>query len=62
MDFVLQRGERVVPIEVKTSRVRGAAAALSRFSQTFGTQPGIVVGPGGVALEDFLSEPASVWC
>jgi hypothetical protein len=51
-----------VPIEVKTSRARGAAAALSRFSQTFGTQPGIVVGPGGVALEDFLSEPASVWC
>lgn len=62
VDFVLKRGSRVVPVEVKSTRTRGAAAALGRFSQTFGAQPGIVVGPGGVPLESFLEEPASAWC
>ena len=62
VDFILRKGTRVVPIEVKSSRPRGAANALERFSRMFGTQPGIVVGPGGVDLETFLRTPAVAWC
>ncbi len=62
VDFVLQHGARVVPVEVKSTRTRGAAAALGRFSQMFGAEPGLIVGPVGVPLEVFLVEPASAWC
>lgn len=62
VDFVLRQGDRVVPIEVKSARPRGAARALSRFSAAFGAQPGIVVGSGGVDLQTFLRSPASAWC
>lgn len=62
VDFVLRQGDRIVPIEVKSGRPRGAIAALSRFTRSFGAQPGIVVGPGGVDLQTFLQSPASAWC
>ena len=62
MDFVLQHGARVVPVEVKSTRTRGAAAALGRFSQMFGAEHGLIVGSGCVPLEVFLVEPASAWC
>jgi predicted AAA+ superfamily ATPase len=62
VDFILRKGTRVVPIEVKSNRPGGTANALERFSRMFGTQPGIVVGPGGVDLETFLRSPAVAWC
>jgi predicted AAA+ superfamily ATPase len=62
VDFILRKGSRVVPVEVKSSRPRGAANVLERFSRMFGAQPGIVVGPGGVDLETFLRSPAAAWC
>ena len=62
VDFVLRRGPRIVPLEVKSTRPRGAASALARFARGFGTEPGLVIGPGGVDLETFLSQPAEAWC
>lgn len=62
VDFVLRRGPRIVPLEVKSTRPRGAASALARFARSFGTEPGLVIGPGGVDLETFLSQPAEAWC
>jgi hypothetical protein len=62
VDFVLRRGDRLTPVEVKSGRLRGAAGALARFSRRFGAEPGLVVGPGGVSLETFLGAPASAWC
>ena len=61
VDFVLRRGREVMPIEVKSGRAKGAPVGLARFRQSFGGGPGLVVGTGGVPLEDFLSRPAGEW-
>ncbi len=60
VDFVVQRGPRVTAIEVKTSRT-GSLRALTRFQDEFPGARSLVVGPGGVALETFLSKPAAQW-
>ena len=54
------RGPRVTAIEVKTSRT-GSLRALTRFQDEFPGARSLVVGPGGVALETFLSKPAAQW-
>ena len=61
VDFVLRRGREVMPIEVKSGRAKGAPVGLARFRQSFGGGPGLVVGTGGVPLEDFLVRPAGDW-
>ncbi len=54
VDFVVQNGERHIAIEVKSGR-RTTNSGLSVFSQKFHPVRSLVVGSGGVPLEDFLS-------
>ena len=61
VDFVLVSGRRLVAMEVKSGRRRGRVAGLMAFLDRFpGARP-LVVGTGGVPLNDFLSEPAEYW-
>ena len=61
VDFVLQRGPHIIPIEVKsgpnTKPVRGMAEFVRRFSPS----RSLLVGEGGVPLDEFLTVPASHW-
>ena len=61
VDFVLQRGTRVIAVEVKsglnTKPVRGMAEFVRRFSSS----RSLLVGEGGVPLDEFLTVPASHW-
>ena len=61
VDFVLARGPRLTAIEVKTGRRRGAVSGMEEFTRLFKPARTEVVGTGGVALHEFLSEPASYW-
>ena len=61
VDFVLARGPRLTAIEVKTGRRRGAASGIEEFTRRFNPTRTEVVGTGGVAVHEFLSEPASHW-
>lgn len=61
VDFVLYLGERVLPIEVKSGRSKGALPGMEKFCRNFGTQTGLVVGSGGVALEVFFTTPPERW-
>ncbi|MDE0445712.1 MAG: ATP-binding protein [Spirochaetaceae bacterium] len=65
VDFVLQRGRKLVAIEVKSGpRRRGASRALDAFETKFGRSAPLrclLVGEGGVPLNEFLSAPASAW-
>ena len=61
VDFVLQRGPRVVAIEVKSGPRRGALTGLETFRERFGPRRLLLVGDGGVPLYEFLAAPAGQW-
>ncbi len=61
VDFVLRQGDRLLPIEVKSGRNKGALSGLSNFTKSLKTGPGLLVGTGGLALEKFLAEGAEKW-
>ena len=61
VDFLLARGPRLTAIEVKTGVPRGRLSGLKEFERRFRPTRSMVVGTGGVALHEFLSEPAGFW-
>lgn len=61
VDFVLRYGGKVLAVEVKSGRRKGALAGLKLFSSSFGTGPGLLVGTGGIALEEFLMAAPESW-
>ena len=61
VDFVLRAGRTIVAIEVKSGRRRDALSGLSAFADTFNPKRVLLVGSGGIAVEDFLSQPVTHW-
>lgn len=61
VDFVLRAGRRVIGIEVKSGRLRGARTGLSAFVDHFPAAQTIVVGENGTPLEEFLLRPVGEW-
>jgi predicted AAA+ superfamily ATPase len=61
VDFVVRAGRRVVCIEVKSGRSRGAIRDTAAFREKFHAQRTLLVGGEGIALDDFLSKPVSHW-
>jgi predicted AAA+ superfamily ATPase len=54
VDFVLRRGNTIVTIEVKTGRRLTALPGMDAFASRFKPLRSILVGPGGMPLEEFL--------
>jgi len=54
VDFVLRRGKALVAIEVKTGRRKTALPGMDAFVKRFKRIRSILVGPGGMPLEEFL--------
>ena len=61
VDFVLQRGPTLTAIEVKSGRQRSNISGLNEFAERFETTRTLLVGAGGVPLNEFLSQPAGHW-
>ena len=61
VDFVLQRGDRVVPVEVKSQQGAGALRGLEEFQKRFSPQKPLLVGPDGIPLNEFLTVPTAEW-
>lgn len=65
VDFVLHRGPRLVAIEVKSGDARrGATTALPgirEFERQYGPRRSLLVGAGGIPLDEFLAAPAGHW-
>ena len=53
VDFIIKNGGEVTAIEVKSGR-RGMNSGLPAFAEAFHPKRALVVGTGGVSLEDFL--------
>ena len=61
VDFVLQRGSRLIPVEVKSGAKTRSLQGMAAFEQRFGTRSSLFVGEGHIALNEFLTVPAHQW-
>ena len=61
VDFVLRGGPRVVGIEVKTGGTLRRTGGTRKFRAKNAVDHCLVVGGGGVPLDEFLSQPAEHW-
>jgi len=61
VDYVLRKGKRLLAIEVKSGRRMTSLAGLTTFVKRFKDVKTMVVGSGGIDLEQFLATPASEW-
>ena len=57
VDFVVKLNEKIIAIEVKSGKTFKAPAGLDVFSQNFLTHAKLLVGHGGIPLENFLKTP-----
>jgi hypothetical protein len=61
VDFVLQSGERVVSLEVKSGRARSDYSGMDAFEKNFQPFRKLLVGGQGIQLKEFLATPISIW-
>ena len=61
VDFILAKGRKLAAIEVKSSPNPVLSKGLDVFGQKYSLARKILVGNGGVALAEFLSQPAEYW-
>lgn len=61
VDFVVKRGGKLTAIEVKSGRTRNAKAALDAFANAHGKVKLLLVGGGGIPIEEFMAERPEKW-
>lgn len=61
VDFVLRRGRRIIAVEVKSGRRPKSLQGIEEFERRFAPRKSLVVGSGGIPLDEFLSVPADHW-
>jgi predicted AAA+ superfamily ATPase len=61
VDFVVQAGRRMTAIEVKSGRTPHAFAGTAAFVKAFDPGRTLLVGDGGIGLDEFLVQPVSHW-
>ena len=61
VDYVLQRGPRIIAIEVKSGRKRRPLQGMESFKERFSPQRSLLVGVDGIPLNEFLTVPTHFW-
>jgi predicted AAA+ superfamily ATPase len=61
VDFVLSRGNRIIAIEVKSSRKKTSLPGIQAFLKEFTVERNLLVGSHGMPLEDFFVIPVEEW-
>jgi len=61
VDFVLQRGENLVAIEVKSNLRKTSFPGVEAFSKEFRVKRKLLVGAQGIPLQEFLVTPPEKW-
>ncbi|MBX9743259.1 MAG: ATP-binding protein [Chthoniobacterales bacterium] len=61
VDFVLKKGKTIVGIEVKSGRSHSTTRALEIFRTRFKPLRNLLVGEGGIPIEQFLLTPVRKW-
>ncbi|MBW2154545.1 MAG: ATP-binding protein [Deltaproteobacteria bacterium] len=61
VDFVLQRGDNLVAIEVKSNLRKTNLPGIEAFSKEFRVKRKLLVGAQGIPLQEFLLTPPEEW-
>ena len=61
VDFVLKRGDALVAIEVKSGQRKRTLPGIEAFSKEFKVKRKLLVGSGGIPIEEFLKIPPDEW-
>ena len=61
VDFVLRRGPRIIALEVKGGTPTKPLRGMDAFRQRFDPDSSLLVGEGGIPLDEFLTVPAHQW-
>ncbi|GBE14552.1 hypothetical protein BMS3Abin14_00596 [bacterium BMS3Abin14] len=61
VDFVLSLGGKTTAIEVKSGQNKHGLPGMEAFSRKFAPDRQLLVGKGGIPLEEFLKKPAEYW-
>ncbi|MBM2812186.1 MAG: ATPase [Chloroflexi bacterium] len=61
VDFVVRAGRSLTAIEVKSGRVSDALPGIGTFAARFTPSRTLLVGAGGIEVDEFLSQPALHW-
>jgi len=61
VDFVFRTGREVTAIEVKTARASDSLAGIDAFAQAWKPKRRLLVGAGGIDVEEFLAESVDHW-
>ncbi len=61
VDFVVKAGRALTAIEVKSGRPAEALPGISAFAEAFKPRRNLLVGAGGISVEEFLMRPVAHW-
>lgn len=61
VDFVVRRGRTLTAIEVKSGAPRETSAGVAAFAERFPPNRQLLIGHGGIAVDEFLSKPVEHW-
>ena len=61
VDFVLRSGRSIVAIEIKSGRAKESLAGMEALTKEVRLKRKLLVGGGGISVEEFLLKPAEYW-
>ncbi|MBU2506062.1 MAG: ATP-binding protein [Bacteroidetes bacterium] len=61
VDYILQIGSKNIAIEVKSGKARDSLRGFDSFNRKYNPYKKLLVGEGGIEIEDFLLTPISEW-
>lgn len=61
VDFVIRSGRTLTAVEVKSGRSPDTRVGLAAFADSFKPQRQLLVGRGGIPIEEFLAQPVAHW-
>jgi len=61
VDFVLESGNNLVAIEVKSGKKRNTLEGMEEFCRTFKVKRQLLVGQQGIEIGEFLASPIEKW-
>ena len=61
VDFVVQAGNMLTAIEVKSGRAKDSLPGMAAFGKAFPSARKLLVGGNGIPIEEFLSKPVEHW-